>query len=311
LTASFQAPPGFGWGHFNDVNGARIRFGHAKAPGTARGIAVIVTGFREPAEKYFEVANEMLAQNLDVWVMDWRGQGGSARYLDDLPMRMHSTGFNAQIDALHFFMRNIVRPERPAALLAHSMGGHIGLRYVAEHPGVFSCVAISALMANIVTAPTPRWVARFISRLMVLAGRGAGYIFGGHDWTADHDVFDNNRLTSDPARHAVQTALYTDNPLLQAGAATFGWLDAAFRSIAILNGESYLGSIATPVLMGIAGADRVVDIPAQERVARLLPQARVVHIPAARHEIWMERDDLRIVWKDAVVEFLNAYLPQG
>ena len=61
--------------------------------------------------------------------------------------------------------------------------------------------------------------------------------------------------------------------------------------------------------MLLAGQERLVDNAASRRVARLLPQCRVSVYPDARHEILMERDDIRSAfWRDTD-DFLATLAP--
>ena len=94
----FSAPEGFAFGAFTNAKGARIRWGHV-APAHPRGTIVRLCGFREPIEKYFETMHEELAQGFAVYAMDWRGQGGSARYLEN-PMKAHTEGYGEQLGTL-------------------------------------------------------------------------------------------------------------------------------------------------------------------------------------------------------------------
>ncbi len=103
----FSAPDGLTWGTFKNNAGADIRYSHTLPVGEPKGAIVIVGGFREPSEKYFEVAREKLAEGFEVYTMDWRGAGGSARYLAD-PMKSHSNGFDEQIDTLHTFTQDVI-----------------------------------------------------------------------------------------------------------------------------------------------------------------------------------------------------------
>ena len=74
--------------------------------------------------------------------LDWRGQGGSVRLVPQAPLKGHIDDF-AEYDAdLEAFLEQVVAPmlaggARPIAL-AHSMGGHILLRYLSRHPGRIS-----------------------------------------------------------------------------------------------------------------------------------------------------------------------------
>ena len=78
LPARFLEPSGFVWGSLPTNDGARLRWGHlpAKVP---RAECVMVGGFSECIEKYFETTVDLGARGLSVWCLDWRGQGGSER----------------------------------------------------------------------------------------------------------------------------------------------------------------------------------------------------------------------------------------
>lgn len=50
----FKEPEGFHWGTFQNAKGAEIRYGHVAPEGEIRGTMVILGGFNESIEKYFE-----------------------------------------------------------------------------------------------------------------------------------------------------------------------------------------------------------------------------------------------------------------
>src|ERR1035437_3464201 len=105
----FEEPAGFKWASFTGTTGAHIRYGSLQPAGQPRGTIVIVSGFRELIEKYFEVIRDMTERGFSVWMMDWHGQGGSERFLKDNPQKMHSEGYNEQIATLHQFTQDIVK----------------------------------------------------------------------------------------------------------------------------------------------------------------------------------------------------------
>jgi lysophospholipase len=292
-------PQGFIWGRFNNTANASIRYGHVKPEGETLGTLVILGGFREPAEKYFEVIRENVGQGFEVFTMDWRGQGGSDHYLPDEPMKSHHLGYDEQIATLHQFMQTIVVRDlsKPLVMVAHSMGAHIGLRYLNEHAGVFDAAILTAPMLNIGTdRKPPKPFVRLLSTLAVAAGCGTRYVPGGGPWSAAHESINMATKTSDAERGQVQNRAYLENPQLQMGDPTYGWVYHTFRSIKILNRTDYLKSINTPILMQISGDEHIVDRKAAERASRLLPQCKRVDFPTAKHEIWMERDELRTPW---------------
>ncbi len=312
LPARFEEPAGFTWGSFTDAGGANIRCGSMQPAGEPKGTIIIAGGFREPVEKYFEVMRDLTDKGFAVWMMDWHGQGGSDRYLKDNPQRMYGEGYDEHIATLHQFATTVVEKSKgPLILTAHSMGGHIGLRYLKEHEGVFDSAIFTSPMCDIKTPGLPRRWLRCWSILLKAGAFLENYVPKGHDWDEKTDGdFATNDLTSDPARFGVLAEIYRKKPELKMGDPTYGWVMHTFESVAILRDAEYLKSIKTPILMEIAGDDKVVDSAASTRAAGLLPNCTRVDIPEAKHEIWMERDDLRAPWLAKVGAFLDERLGQ-
>lgn len=305
----FQEPADFIWGSFQNADGAKIRFGHLKPEGPCNGTMVMVPGFREPIEKYFETIRDMNARGYEVFIMDWRGQGGSERHLKNAPQKPYSEGFDRDIRDLHQFITDIVKPgeDKKAVLCAHSMGGHLGLRYIKEHQDTFDCMITTAPMFEIETSVFPRPVAK---RMVQFAKTGRileKYMPGGADWEPQKKKFSENHMTSDPARWQVQETLMEQKPELRVGDATYGWLYHAFASMEILNNENYLKEIKIPVLMATPRADVIVDMKAQERASTLIPDCTRIDIPGAQHEIWMEKDEYRTLWLAEIDKFLEKH----
>jgi len=309
-----REPDGFKWGSFANAKGADIRYGSLKADGESKGTIVMLPGFRESVEKYFETAQEMKERGFDVWIMDWRGQGGSQRYLQDNPQKMHHEGYDEQIETLHQFTQTVVdkAPSGPMIMSAHSMGAHIGLRYLKEHEGVFDSAMLTDPMFDINTGTLPKPLARQMAKFAKAGNYLDKYIPGGSDWSEEKNVFKDNNKTSDEARFKRSIDIVRANPDLKTGDPTYGWVYHTFQSIDILNQEDYLKEIKTPILLQISEHGNVVDKPAQERAAGLLPNCKRVDIAGAQHEIWQESDALRKGWLDKVDTFLAERLsPSG
>ena len=303
--ARFSEPAGFHWSSFKNAKGADIRFGHVAPEGPLKGTVVIVGGFKEPIEKYHEVTADMLSRGYAVWLMDWRGQGGSSRYIPHSE-KAHHEGYDEQIETLHRFMTSVVDTKnQPVHLMAHSMGAHTGLRYLKEHPGVFDSAMITAPMFDISTGAIPKPLARQMAKFAKTGNYLDKYVPGGADWQENKEDILKNHLTSDPRRFEMIKALFQDNPQLRLGDPTYGWVWHTFQSIDVLSQEDYLKSIKTPILMEISGNEKVVIRAASERASQLLPDCRRVDIDEARHEIWMERDSLRMRWLAAVDQFMQ------
>jgi lysophospholipase len=304
LPAKFNQPPNFTEGHFKNAKGADIRYGVSKADGVSKGSIVIGSGFRENIEKYYEVMRDLNSRGFDVYMLDWRGQGGSEKFIKG-SQKAHQEGYSEQIDTLHQFVTTIVEPvaKKPLIYMGHSMGAHIGLRYLNEHDGVFDSAILTSPMIDIVTNGMPKKLARQMAKFAKAGNYLEKYIPGGADWS--EEPFKGNNKTSDPVRFAADQEIVKNNDALKIGDATYGWVYHTFSSIDVLNDEDYLKAIKTPILMEIAGQEKIVDRAAQDRALTLLPNAKKVEIADAKHEIWMERDELRDQWLKEVDGFLN------
>jgi lysophospholipase len=75
-----------------------------------RGVLVLLSGQTEFIEKYFEVIDELRGRGFDVATMDWRGQGGSSRVLEDDPRKGFVVDFTEYDDDLDTLLNWIVPP---------------------------------------------------------------------------------------------------------------------------------------------------------------------------------------------------------
>ena len=292
---------------FAQVDGMRVRLGHARPHGRPRGTVLVLPGRAEFIEKYRETLADLTSAGFAVIILDWRGQGGSDRFI----LRRqpdHVTRFEAylaDLAAVHDRLRQLALPG-PHLLLAHSMGGHIGLRYLHDHPGRFAAAAMVAPMFGIRLAPTPEPLARLLCDAAIRLGGGWRYAPGQRDFMIERYRFARNRLTSSPERHAVLRSHVAATPELALGGVTYGWLGAALRSLQLTRRPGYLEAIPTPILVCQAGAERIVSNRAQVLTVRRLPRARLIVFPGGRHELLMERDEIR----DPVLAAIRAFLAE-
>ncbi len=294
------APPGGSFGWLTAKDGTRLRTAQWAPKGAPRATVALLTGRNEFIEKYFETIADLLDRGLAVHMMDWRGQGLSDR---PLPNRLkgHVRDFTDYMDDLDLFAGGIEAEK--LVLMAHSMGGHIVLRALAERPLLrrrVTAAITSAAMQGINTGRFSPVMAMRIARSLVLAGLRGAQAPSPKESGATFNV-----LTSDPERAEDQAFFIAAEPRLALGSPTFGWLDAAFRSIAATNLPGALEAIDIPVLMAVAGADQVVSPQAQRTAAARLRQVTLAEIDGSRHEILKERDYLRAQFWTA----LDAFLP--
>ena len=269
-----------------------------------RGSVILLNGRREFMEKYAETIRELNQRGFDVYSLDWRGQGLSSRMLANRH-KGFIKNYNNYLNDLNLFVSKIVQSDaaNPLVILAHSMGGHIALRFIHEHPEIADKVVLVSPMIDILTWPLPGWLVRLITRVAIKAGLDHAYVIGSDDYTVEK--FKGNRLTSDPERFRDENKAISENPDLALGGVTYGWLSATFESIDILSEPDFVKKISTPILIASAGCDRVVSIKAQKTICSLLPNCRFVEITGARHEILKETDAVRSIFWVAFDSFVH------
>lgn len=316
----FNEPPGWRWHHFTSSRGYRLRYGSVyPSDSIADAVIVCLPGLRDFAEQYFELAHAMLGRNFAFWVLDWRGQGGSDRYLKNRHRR-HAGPFEADMLDLQELVEGYILPSAvhpdvgrlPLVMLGHSMGAHLGLRYLREHnvsakgKQSFSAGAFVAPMFWIDTLDKFSLHAiKLLSGLMCIAPRA--YVPNGEDWTPRYRdrPFAAGKYSHDPARAELQDAWFTKNPDLQIGSPTNRWLHEAAKSCITLNKPDYLAGINVPTLFLSAGNDRIVSNRMIAKSTPLIRGSRHIEIPGAEHELLMEADQYRQPVLDHFFSFVD------
>ncbi|MCP4119294.1 MAG: alpha/beta hydrolase [Desulfobacteraceae bacterium] len=288
---------GFKFGWFTAGKGHRLRFGRAEASeGPAKGLVLLLNGRSEFMEKYAEVAQGLTARGYTVLSLDWRGQGLSVRELENRQKGYVATFDDYLTDLDLFYDHHVKGAGLPVTILAHSMGGHLALRFMHANPMRIDRAVLVSPMVDIVTAPFPRMGARAIANIACASGFAESYVLGGCNYTPETVRFETNRLTHDREQFENEKALIAENPDLALGDVTYSWVKAAFDSIETLSGRGYARRIKTPVMMVSAREDRVVSVKAQKRLFKNMSGGEFVSIPGAFHEILHETDAIREVF---------------
>jgi lysophospholipase len=312
LEPRFLQPPGWRWHMFTNEAGHKLRFGtispKSRVPDA---VVVVLPGLSEFAEKYFELAHNFTERNLAVWILDWEGQGKSDRLLSNRQKR-HSNGFDADVADLHSFMMEYVKHASvhpdvgriPMVMLAHSMGANIGMRYLLQHPEIFTCAAFSAPMAGIHAVDfMPLSVAVDVSNVLNEIA-GTSYVFGGKDWRPEEHDPKKSILSHDQVRAAVYNAWCRADPQLQVGDVTYGWVNKALHSCYALQNALKITPLKLPCLFALAGEEKLVSNKRTRALIKHLPNAITLDLPGSRHEILMETDEIRNTFIEAFIKLL-------
>lgn len=274
-----------------------------------RGTILLLNGRSDYLERYFETMRDLVDRGFCVASFDWRGQGGSQRMLKD-GQRGHITNFKYFDEDLRTAMEQLVRAHCPGPYyaVAHSTGGHVLLRNILNQTWFSKAIVTSPLM-ELNYGGWPRWLARFLAYVMVQAGLSWMLLPGMSRLPVMAGEFFANPLTSEPRRWERDSGTLRRYPELSVGGATFGWLNAAMDSINQLKDGNFPKRPKCPVLMVLAGRERVVDNTVSQRFARLVPGVSLVYIQDSLHEILMERDVIRQEFLAGLDNYLGTDTP--
>ncbi len=298
LGPRFWAPQGWAWGLLKVGDAPAQRYGVSSTLVTPQAQILILTGYGESAEAWFETATDLNRRGYSVWVLERAGQGGSERYA--LPRDLgHAPQFNDDIRAVKTLTRMMAAaaPQTPVILLGHSVGGLVAVAAVEQ--GAPAEGLILSAPAFAATDPVDGAKAA-----LVKAGLGRLPAAWNSGWSRNGPDGLAAGLTGDPWRGKVELAWQTANPDLRMGGPSLGWL-ASVRatSKAIQPG---LKAVETPSLLLAGGADRNVDRAAQGEVCRAMARCRLQSFTGGRHALHLERDAIRGPWLAAIDAFVRT-----
>lgn len=282
-----------------------------------RGRMLVLGGRGDMIEKYLEVIHHWAGRGWAVTSFDWRGQGGSGR-LTDNPMTGHIGDFGQWIADLGAFSAQWREEgaregerEGPAVMVAHSMGGHLMLRAMAEGLPLPDAAVAVAPMLGVHSGLLPRRFAVWLADAMCRLGRGERQAWTQNEHSARQRRIRQNRLTHDPDRYADELWWRDHSRDIALGPPSWNWVAQALASTdALVQDEAGLARITIPVLMLAAEADALVSTAAIRQVAARLPDARLhVYGRDAAHELLRELDPVRLDALARIDRFLDDVAP--
>ncbi|MFN3274650.1 MAG: alpha/beta fold hydrolase [Paracoccus sp. (in: a-proteobacteria)] len=273
----------------------------------ALGSVLLFPGRTEYVEKYAPVARYLNDAGYHVLAIDWRGQGASDRLQDD-PRPGHVGAFaDYQRDVVEMVIAaGELELPRPWHLLAHSMGGCIGLAALEADLPVASAV-FSAPMWGINLRRLQHGVALGIAYLAGRVGRGglpAPGSGGARGTYVLAESFAANLLTHDVDEWTRLVREAATWPELTIGGATYDWVSKALNECTRL---SRIASPDLPMLVTLGSDERIISGQAIRERAERWPQGELLEIPGARHEAMMETPPLRDLFlKAALARFADS-----
>lgn len=285
------------------ADGLRVRVGHFPCDG-ARGTVLLFPGRTEYIEKYGRTARDLTERGYAVLVIDWRGQGLADRLLDD-PMVGHVQRFSDyQLDVQAMILTaEALELPRPWYLLAHSMGGAIGLRALHEGLAVEKA-SFSAPMWGISISAPLRPVAWALGWASASLGLGHGYAPGTKPTSyVATEPFDANTLTTDREMFDYMRTHLEAVPEFGLGGPSLHWLYEALRECRDLAGRA---APDVPALTWLGGDEMIVDPSRIHDHKSRWPRGRLEQLPGARHEVLMEDAETRRYVADTIAAFFDS-----
>ncbi len=310
MAVSLDLPPGgIAWDETLELEASdavRLRGGLWRgAENGSRGLVLLLSGRTEFLEKCAVPAAELVARGFAVASVDWRGQGRSQRLIEP-PLKGHVGDYIEYHRDLAALVAHpaVVEMPGPRLMLAHSMGGAIGLGAIARGQIAPDAVILSAPMLGFAMNRLARSVSHATLALARLLGKMESWPpFGRVDQPYVFTGFSGNVLTGDRTVFEWMAAALRREPALQLAVPTLGWMGASFAEMAWLTRQ---GPLECPALCLLGSGEAVVD-PTAARAGAARLGAEMVEIEGARHEVLIEAEPMRAQAWTAIDRFLQAH----
>lgn len=289
-------------GSFTGKEDINIYFKIFKQPKKKKAAILISSGRTEAAIKYKELIFDLFNNGYSIYIHDHRGQGLSGRMTEDHDMG-YIDNFQFYVDDMKYFYDNYLKPKehKKIFLLAHSMGGAIGLSYLEQYPNDFNAAAFSSPMLGL-TPP-------ICAAVKLLVGKEPKYAMGETKYNDDKVAFEENNLTSSKIRYARMIKAFDKVPKAKLGGATYQWINRSCHQFEYLFNN--INMIQTPIILFSAQNDEIIDVRAHQRFVEkaksLNKEGRAYIVDNAQHELFIEKDEQRIETINEILNFYNDY----
>ena len=272
----------------------------------AKGTVVVLHGFTECAEKFSEIIFSLLRNGYSVLAYDQRGHGRSWRdeRIQDSSLT-HVDRFSEYTEDLAAVCDQAMQEmPKPWYLLAHSMGGAVGILFLEDHPGFFE----KAVLCSPMIAPQRGGMPLFMGKAMCLwakfTGKSMNRIPMSQPWNGPENF--ETACATGKERFEWYDTLRTETEIYHNNGPTFSWTLEAFRVAEKILAPGKPEQVQIPVLIYTAEDDNQVLPEAQEKLARRLPCGKRRLVAGAKHEIYRSRDMVLFPWWKEILSFYET-----
>lgn len=286
---------------FNGVMGKKIT-GKLFTDSVTAPVVVIFPGQSEAAEKYVEVIWDLRQKGFNVAIIDHRGQGRSER-VSPLFSLSHVEKFEYYVeDSINFLKLLKKQLNSPFYLLAHSMGGAIGLGVLQNEPSLISKAILSSPMLQIKTNPYPEFAAKSIALLMRGLGKKATFAPGQKPFYYEAQ-FESNTLTHSKERFESFIGHYQIEREIVIGGVSNNWIYESLKYTKKM--KKKYNQVHIPVLLFQSSNDAFVKPGRQNLFCKEAVDCQLFHFPHSKHELLMESDNIRNQVMNHIFDFFR------
>jgi lysophospholipase len=259
---------------------------------------LISAGRTEAALKYKELIYDLFNNGFSIYINDHRGQGHSGRMIDD-PEMGYIDDFQFYIDDMKYFYDTYLKAGnyKKTFLLAHSMGGAIGMTYLEQNPDDFIAAAFSSPMLGFKPPGC--------SIVKVMDGDKPKYALGEAEYKDDMTTFKGNILTGSEVRYDRMVNAFSKEPRAKLGGATYHWAHKSCEQFDYIFDN--INKLNTPFILFSAKNEQIVDPHAHEKFVKKAQESGKdcvgFQVDDAQHELFIEKDEQRIQTINAILGF--------
>ncbi len=288
-------------GTFGGKAGVDIYYRIFEVPGANKAI-LLSAGRTEAAVKYKEVIFDLYRNGYSVYIHDHRGQGQSGRMTED-PEMGYIDDFQFYIDDMKYFYDQYIATENyvKTYLLAHSMGGAIGMTYLEQYPADFNAAAFSSPMLGLKPGTC--------GATKLFGGKRTKYALGQSGYKDDKSKFKKNTLTGSRVRYDRMIDAFEKVPEARLGGATYQWVNRSCDQFKYIFYN--IDKINTPFILFSAEKEKIVYPYAHQKFMKaaeeLGKECIAYEVEDAKHELLIETDELRSGTINKALDFYANY----
>lgn len=269
-----------------------------------KGRIVISHGFSECLEKYNELIYYFTQDGYSVYAIEHRGHGRSGYLGKRHKSQVNVEKFEYYVEDLKTFLDEIVIEKGvDLYLYAHSMGGGIGTLFLEKYSGYFKKAILSAPMMEINTGKYSKRMSYLISVIYKVIGKGDNFIIGQGAFDGAYNL--NEAGSSNKHRYENHLNQLRSDEVIQRGGGSFNWINESLKATNTMLEERNIKKIDIPILLFQAGRDTFVKDDGHNRFCEKASNCKKIRIENAKHELFMENDEILFMYLDKIKEFIK------